>query len=54
MESKENFMNQASLLWDQLKKLGNSCDDFYTFEQVFEQELNQFGNQTMQQINNRK
>ena len=37
MESKDEFMNKASQLWDQLKDLENRSDDFYSFEQGFEQ-----------------
>ena len=50
MDSKEEFMNKASQLWDQLKDLENRSSDFYSFEQGFEQEINRFGNQAMQQI----
>ena len=46
----KEFMNKASQLWDRLKDLENRNDNFYSFEQGFKQELNQFGNQSMQQI----
>ena len=50
MGTREEFINHASQLWDQLTELENRSADFYSFEQGFEQELNHFGNQAMQQI----
>ena len=50
MNAKEEFMNQALQLQDQLHQLENKYDDFYYFKQCFEQEINQFGNQVMQEM----
>jgi hypothetical protein len=48
MKNKEEFLQQASALWDKVHQLENSCDDLYSFEAGFEQEINKFNHQIIQ------
>jgi uncharacterized protein (UPF0335 family) len=50
MKSKENFIENASQLWEKLVSLEAESTDLYEFEKGFDQELNNFGHQAMTEI----
>jgi hypothetical protein len=50
MHTKEEFMNQASELWDKLIESEKKCSDLYEFEEQFEGAMNQFGHQAMEDV----
>ena len=50
MNDKASFLHQAGQLWDRLHQLEADCNDFYSFEESFEQELQTFNHQTLQGV----
>jgi len=49
MNTKEDFLQHASDLWDKVHQLENNCQDFYSFEAGLEHELNKLGHQILQE-----